>query len=63
MIVPEKGMSAGRPSIGGQQASALDSLSEDRQSLLEPEAGAERGRFFVKVTGVKNLDLPLPRSM
>jgi hypothetical protein len=28
-----------------------------------PEEGAERGRLFVKVIGVKDLDLPLPKSM
>ncbi|KAL9081754.1 MAG: hypothetical protein Q9159_007062 [Coniocarpon cinnabarinum] len=46
----------------GPQASGLDSLAEDQQSLLEQEPGAERGRFFVKVMGVKSLDLPLPRN-
>ena len=62
MITPEKPTSPTRQSIGGAQISALDGLEEDQQSFLEPEAGSERGRFFVKVTGVKNLDLPLPRS-
>jgi hypothetical protein len=27
-----------------------------------PEEGGERGRLFVKVIGVKDLDLPLPKS-
>jgi hypothetical protein len=27
----------------------------------EPEDGVERGRLFVKVVGVKDLDLPLPQ--
>lgn len=29
----------------------------------EFEDGEERGRVFVKVIGVKDLDLPLPKSM
>ena len=63
MISPEKPMTGGRVSLAMQQQnSVLDTFPEDHQSFLEPDAGAERGRFFVKVTGVKNLDLPLPRS-
>lgn len=62
IVTPEKGVGGARASLGGQQNNALNPLTEDEQSILEPDAGAERGRFFVKVTGVKNLDLPLPRS-
>ena len=62
IISGEKPLSGARKSIGGQDSNMLDALTEDQQSILEPEAGAERGRFFVKVIGVKNLDLPLPRS-
>ena len=58
IIASEKPMTAARQSLGN----AIETLAEDHQSFLEPEAGAERGRFFVKVMGAKNLDLPLPRS-
>jgi hypothetical protein len=36
----------------------------EEASTMEPviEEGAERGRLFVKVIGVKDLDLPLPKS-
>ena len=56
------------PPLPGQPsnvASSLDSVAED-QFLLngdEFEEGTERGRLFVKVLRVKDLDLPLPRSM
>jgi hypothetical protein len=32
------------------------------EAALAPEEGAEKGRLFVKVMGVKDLDLPLPKS-
>jgi hypothetical protein len=38
----------------------LDSVAE--QGDEEFEDGEERGRVFVKVVGVKDLDLPLPKS-
>ena len=55
------------PPLPGQPsnvATSLDSVAED-QSLLNGddfEDGTERGRLFVKVLRVKDLDLPLPRS-
>ncbi|KAB8772380.1 hypothetical protein FH972_026669 [Carpinus fangiana] len=49
------------PPLPGQESNVLASVAET--SLLEEqEEGVERGRLFVKVVGVKNLDLPLPRG-
>ncbi|KAF2795578.1 DUF1709-domain-containing protein [Melanomma pulvis-pyrius CBS 109.77] len=51
------------PPLPGQEsavAGGLDSVSE--QNDEEFEDGAERGRLFVKVVGVKDLDLPLPKT-
>lgn len=51
------------PPLPGQEsavAGGLDSVEE--QDGDEFEDGAERGRLFVKVVGVKDLDLPLPKS-
>jgi hypothetical protein len=49
------------PPLPGQESAALGVVSEDQQADDGPE-GAERGRLFVKVVGVKSLDLPLPRN-
>jgi hypothetical protein len=52
------------PPLPGQEsavAGGLDSVEE--QNGEEIEDGTERGRLFVKVVGVKDLDLPLPKSM
>ncbi|KAL2357963.1 GTP binding protein-like protein Bud4 [Cryomyces antarcticus] len=51
------------PPLPGQE-SALGTVVEDSsmQPLDDFEDGAERGRLFVKVVGVKDLDLPLPRN-
>lgn len=51
------------PPLPGQEsavAGGLDSVEE--QNSEEFEDGTERGRLFVKVVGVKDLDLPLPKS-
>jgi hypothetical protein len=51
------------PPLPGQEsavAGSLDSVAE--QGDEEFEDGEERGRVFVKVVGVKDLDLPLPKS-
>lgn len=61
---PRKKPSSGSvPPLPGQESNAtgLDSVSEENTSQPTVEAG-ERGRLFVKVIGVKDLDLPLPRS-
>ena len=52
------------PPMPGQESAVvtgLDSVAE--QDFDEFEEGQERGRLFVKVVGVKDLDLPLPKSM
>ena len=54
------------PPLPGHE-SALGVVDEDfaagTSSLLEDvDEGVERGRLFVKVVGVKDLDLPLPRN-
>ncbi|KAF1961801.1 DUF1709-domain-containing protein [Byssothecium circinans] len=51
------------PPMPGQESAAaggLDSVAE--QGDEEFEDGQERGRVFVKVVGVKDLDLPLPKT-
>ncbi|KAL8948312.1 MAG: hypothetical protein Q9222_005495 [Ikaeria aurantiellina] len=54
------------PPLPGQQSnvtSGLQSVTEDDAMISEEfEDGAERGRLFVKVLRVKDLDLPLPRG-
>ncbi|KAK7225755.1 hypothetical protein V2G26_013758 [Clonostachys chloroleuca] len=53
------------PPVPGQQsnAMALDQVAEDAEpaEVSTPESG-ERGRLFVKVMGVKDLDLPIPKN-
>ncbi|ORY15200.1 hypothetical protein BCR34DRAFT_598671 [Clohesyomyces aquaticus] len=52
------------PPLPGQESavtSGLDSVAEGND-LDDFEDGAERGRLFVKVVGVKDLDLPLPKT-
>jgi hypothetical protein len=48
------------PPLPGHESAALGVVSEDQQD--DGPEGAERGRLFVKVVGVKSLDLPLPRN-
>jgi len=57
------------PPLPGQESAALGVVDEDMATTaagLDDEAagpeGAERGRLFVKVVGVKGLDLPMPRN-
>ena len=51
------------PPLPGQQSNVgLGMVAEDAQvDVNEPDNG-ERGRLFVKVIGVKDLGLPLPKS-
>jgi hypothetical protein len=57
------------PPLPGQASNAQDGLGAVHEDeLAEEEAeefedGTERGRLFVKVVGLKDLDLPLPRGM
>jgi hypothetical protein len=66
--IPSKAPPSGpAPPMPGQQsnvASGLDSVTEDEamQSMEEIGEDGERGRLFVKVVRVKDLDLPLPKG-
>ena len=66
--IPSKAPSSGPvPPLPGQQsnvASTLDSVNEDQPLETTEEIGedGERGRLFVKVVKVKELDLPLPKG-
>lgn len=54
------------PPLPGKEsnvAPGLTNVNEDEPVSEEPEAGAERGRLFVKVVGVKDLNLPLVKSI
>ena len=67
--VPSKGPGSGpAPPLPGQEsnvASGLGSVTEDdsMQSTEEIGEDGERGRLFVKVVKVKELDLPLPKGV
>lgn len=53
------------PPLPGQEsnAAALTQLSEEDLAVeMATEDSGERGRLFVKVMGVKDLDLPIPKS-
>lgn len=64
-IVPEKKMTPGpAPPLPGMESNvtnALGSVAED-EVFDDMDDSGERGRLFVKVIGVKELDLPLPKS-
>ena len=65
--LPSKPAAGPAPPLPGQQsnvASSLDSVDEDEALGQVEEIGedGERGRLFVKVVRVKDLDLPLPRG-
>ncbi|PQE08803.1 ph domain-containing protein [Rutstroemia sp. NJR-2017a WRK4] len=52
------------PPMPGHESNAtgLGILPEGQATEPTPDEGAERGRLFVKVIGVKDLDLPLPKN-
>lgn len=54
------------PPMPGQESNSVPtrSIPEDDMSMTDAATldGLERGRLFVKVMGVKDLDLPLPRN-
>ncbi|KAI0907845.1 cell division protein anillin-domain-containing protein [Ustulina deusta] len=58
------GFSGPVPPLPGQEtnATAMHSVPEEETAELATEDCGERGRLFVKVMGVKDLDLPLPRN-
>ena len=64
-----KGADGPAPPLPGQASNVQDGLGAVQEDELaeeegeEFEDGTERGRLFVKVVGLKDLDLPLPRGM
>ncbi|KAI8966790.1 DUF1709-domain-containing protein [Daldinia sp. FL1419] len=52
------------PPLPGHESNstAMNSLPEEDSHELATEECGERGRLFVKVMGVKDLDLPLPKN-
>ncbi|KAI1212324.1 DUF1709-domain-containing protein [Annulohypoxylon truncatum] len=53
------------PPVPGHESNAttaMSSLPEEDSSDLATEECGERGRLFIKVMGVKDLDLPLPKN-
>jgi len=62
--VDRKSASGPAPPMPGQESAVggLDTVAEDSAQFTETEEGVERGRLFVKVVGVKDLDLPLPKE-
>jgi hypothetical protein len=53
------------PPLPGQEsnATAFNSINEDDAGVeMATEESGGRGRLFVKVMGVKDLDLPIPKS-
>ncbi|KUJ19040.1 putative Bud site selection protein BUD4 [Mollisia scopiformis] len=52
------------PPMPGQESNVAGLGIVSEESMVEPvpEDGGERGRLFVKVIGVKDLDMPLPKN-
>ncbi|KAF2875287.1 GTP binding protein-like protein Bud4 [Massariosphaeria phaeospora] len=51
------------PPLPGQQSAVTTGLDSVEEGVVDEfEEGQERGRLFVKVVGVKDLDLPLPKT-
>ncbi|CZT50057.1 related to budding protein [Rhynchosporium secalis] len=52
------------PPMPGQESNVADlgMVSEEAVADPAPEEGGERGRLFVKVIGVKDLEMPLPKN-
>lgn len=61
----KKPVSGPAPPMPGQDSNVTGlGIVTEENSVADPvqEEGGERGRLFVKVIGVKDLDLPLPKS-
>ena len=61
----KKPVSGPAPPMPGQESNVTGlGIVTEENSVADPvqEEGGERGRLFVKVIGVKDLDLPLPKS-
>lgn len=66
-IVPERPIRSGPvpplPDTRSVVAESMDTLADDQDSVQDQDLdGGERGRLFVKVIGVKELELPLPKG-
>lgn len=62
---PRKKFSGPVPPLPGRESnvSSMGAVAEEGTAMdVISEDPAERGRLFVKVIGVKDLDLPLPKS-
>ena len=59
----KKATLANAPPLPGQE-SAIGKVEHgiDQELTEETDEGVERGRLFAKVVGIKDLDMPLPRS-
>lgn len=59
--------SGGVPPLPGQSSNVQEASAATEESETLPqdmfEEGEERGRLFVKVVGIKYMDLPLPKGM
>jgi hypothetical protein len=61
----KRGMTGPVPPLPGQESNAValqQVVEEDISAELATAESGERGRLFVKVVGVKDLDLPIPKS-
>ena len=65
MKKPPSGPVPPLPGMPSNVTTSLDSVNETEQmqDIEEVDDGRERGRVFVKVVGIKELDLPLPRGL
>ena len=65
---PSSGPAPPLPGMPSNVAAGLDSVAENQATseaafeTEDVEDGSEKGRLFVKVVGVKELDLPLPKG-
>ena len=59
---PGSGVAPPLPGQPSNVTSSLESLTEGTTAVGERQDGVERGRLFVKVIGVKELNLPLPKG-
>ena len=61
----QQGTAPPLPGAESNVSNALGTVNENQATtgIEVHEDGAERGRLFVKVVGVKDLDLPLPQGM
>jgi hypothetical protein len=61
-MIPGTGAVPPLPGMGSNVANSVSSVGEDLAVPEEPESGSERGRLFVKVVGIKDMDMPIPQG-